>query len=1200
MYKEDGTHDNRTNNNDNYDAEGTIPIHRQSSTVTQVTSNTHHGVDRDHENDHNYGDHNDICHSRSSPLCTTPEPPLQLHPSLPTPNNTTPVSDVTFSTTFLPTTNSDVDFALLSSDPATDSSRHPIVSHSSSLTPSAFPHTTTNNTTTNDASITTTNTTTPRKEKTYFQVVYRGIVALLAEPPENLTVDNHKRGNTLVTKTTGHYLSYGEIFSGSCLSENPTWIRVEEILTGGYALDATPYETTTTHNANEIVTVSTQSPHTTFESKSEDENDNNNNNNDDKSDDMDHHSKQQQEQKKSPLSSEVCYGFIPRVRSTPQASQFFHAHGSEETRITTLVKELEYPPIVERGEFRYQVIATNPLPILTGPLPDAPRTQAAVLPGDTPSVELRVQYEPHGVAFLKLRHWRGYIADHYPALVVDSTKQQQPTVVLMPKVNEVLAFAAAASDGPNTSINDDNHSMGNNSSSVLSEATTTASSFTAVSMSSSCLLSRTLGRNPRRHRPPRKEIDNNKRALPPRQITNNKQFHPQQFVHQKNAGDNTYSSNVSILSDDSSLDMRVMTQQHANPIPTSPDHSHSTSKSLSSTSNTHHINTTSEMQQQQTFYLLRVTAPRGLKILDAPQLQVTNFIRHNNKYQSNKRPPTMKTVNHHSIFQTMHNTRTTSSTSVGLPSTASVVVFDAHTKSRILPRNAIFEASSRLVETSTALSAGSFLRAQGGTGLIKLADGSGWAVVPQKEDLDQQYRNYHFSGSTSKGTVVKEGEATRAYEEVGSAISTVEANINSLSLLQQVPNSSTTWLRVVSRIGVTVVCPPPPPAEDEEDNNTSPTSSRGSSSGVTASTNNHGVPSANNSDVASSVGSGFLDAMFRGSPLRKKDAEIAAQDKVPRIEKVTQESVIPCGMFLEVEPWADPPPNQDAFSSREYVRLRGGQGWVPLQSENGKPTTTRVVRPDLRFGSFWFRVQSSRGIKVRLGPSRRAPSIKSEDGMYFRFECGEFLRASEVITIFSDNGEPVESFAKLYRNRHVRMHATIGHDDYRPLPCLTTQAEWVQVYFENELFLEECGEEPRIERHKQGWRYNVVPEDGIAVRKGPSFAAEKTGIILFGGESVVINERVIPPGTEKITWLRMKDGQGWIHDLNDEGQTIVIAHSLRHRTQLTNRPRKPAIPTTKDGNEIAYNTIIARLFHNDSTVRNDDGRRRDFSRKLQR
>lgn len=127
--------------------------------------------------------------------------------------------------------------------------------------------------------------------------------------------------------------------------------------------------------------------------------------------------------------------------------------------------------------------------------------------------------------------------------------------------------------------------------------------------------------------------------------------------------------------------------------------------------------------------------------------------------------------------------------------------------------------------------------------------------------------------------------------------------------------------------------------------------------------------------------------------------------------------------------------------------------------------------------------------------------------------------------------------------------------------------------------MEECAE-PRIERHRQGWRYNVVTDSGVAVRKGPSFAAETTGTILFGGESVVINERV-SPGGEKITWLRLKDGQGWVYDIDDDddGTEIMIAHSLRHRAHLLARPQK--IRATQDGKEIAYNTIVARLFHND-------------------
>ena len=115
--------------------------------------------------------------------------------------------------------------------------------------------------------------------------------------------------------------------------------------------------------------------------------------------------------------------------------------------------------------------------------------------------------------------------------------------------------------------------------------------------------------------------------------------------------------------------------------------------------------------------------------------------------------------------------------------------------------------------------------------------------------------------------------------------------------------------------------------------------------------------------------------------------------------------------------------------------------------------------------------------------------------------------------------------------------------------------------------MEECGIEPRITRHKQGWRYNAVPEEGLL---------ETTGTRLFGGESVLINERVSPAG-DKITWLRLKDGEGWLHDVDDQGHQVVILHSLRHRARNLNRSSRPSGPSL----EKAYDAIITRLFHND-------------------
>lgn len=144
-----------------------------------------------------------------------------------------------------------------------------------------------------------------------------------------------------------------------------------------------------------------------------------------------------------------------------------------------------------------------------------------------------------------------------------------------------------------------------------------------------------------------------------------------------------------------------------------------------------------------------------------------------------------------------------------------------------------------------------------------------------------------------------------------------------------------------------------------------------------------------------------------------------------------------------------------------------------------------------------------------------------------------------------------ESFAKLYRNRHVRLHT----GDLRPLSSLTTQAEWVQVFGGGVLLLDECATEPRIVRHKQGWRYNVVLDARITIRKGPSFEAETDGMVLLGGESILVNERVTGPD-DSITWLRLKDGPGWAHNIGMNGEALMIPHSLRHRMAGTGRPKK--------------------------------------------
>jgi len=283
-------------------------------------------------------------------------------------------------------------------------------------------------------------------------------------------------------------------------------------------------------------------------------------------------------------------------------------------------------------------------------------------------------------------------------------------------------------------------------------------------------------------------------------------------------------------------------------------------------------------------------------------------------------------------------------------------------------------------------------------------------------------------------------------------------------------------------------------------------------------------------------------------------------------------------------------PNEHFSPPREFARLKGGQGWIPLFLA-GRPACVVCPRrnpPQTRVGSFWFRVKSKRGIKVRLGPSKRAPSIKSGDGAYFRFECGEFLRASEVMTVYQEDSQGrtwVESFAKLYRNRHARLP---GQTEYRQLHSLTVQAEWVQILDDekSEEYLQECSTGPRIERHRQGWRYRIVARQGMLVKKGPSFASEDSDMQVVEGESVVIIERVTSPDENGVTWLRMKEGQGWLHDiLPNSLEPLVVPHTFQDRknpaTSRPTKPRRPRTPNDDKDQQMAYNTIIARLFHND-------------------
>jgi hypothetical protein len=951
-------------------------------------------------------------------------------------------------------------------------------------------------------------------KRQYYRIVYPGVVAVLASA-------------TLEGLRTGQYLSYGEIVMGVPCSMDERFLVIHSVLTGGYAMDASANDGSFDQgsNLNDWTSSTAALP--------------------------------EYKRSKNNCSYTAASSNQESEVAEPLVRGYINVKHSDVPIIEPMAGLI---PHIETGTFTYRVISTTPIPLLTGPDRNAPKTNAVLLPGTVHDISIRVHHfieklpnsdHTEGL-FLRLKFRRGWIADRRIHL--------SSAVAVVQEVVDIESHQSV--DESSTT-----------SSSVLSGTVSTYTSSSLLSQVSS------VSKNHHRHRPPRRRRDAS--GHPTRGIS----IEGEKTIFRPTCGKSLNRSNGHVQLQNSDLSESVLTDQSmtlppsANVSVLSEDSSLSTNQSLTATNK-------SKMPQSQgsapsarggstaaptaiNFFLMRVLAPKGLKILDAPQFQVNRLIRNGKQshlrntvtssHMISKVEPSM-TRHHHSIFQTMSSRLPTT----GPNQCDNAAFFDVHSKSRILPYGVLFEASTRMETT------GSYNQ---GAGLIKLSDSSGWAVVPRKAELEHQYRNFTLHGFPGK----RDGKFILAFDEVGSAAldyPTIDSR-KDIQSNASAPEPKTTWVRVISRAGIPVSCPPPASTILESaDTATSPSSSRVSSAAASSNQTGSNVFPSNDSDVASSVGSSFLDAMFRTpQKMKQTDVKESSTSKKMQNEKHAQANIIACGMVVEIDRYVD---DSSTVTSRlEYARLARGQGWIPLLLA-GKPTTTALTfRPAFRFGSFWFRVQPSRGLKVRFGPSNRAASIKSDDGEYFRFECGEFLRASEIVTVFSDSGDPIESFAKLYRNRHIRLYSSEG--DFRSLPYLTVQSEWVQIHSDTEVFLEECLSEPRIERHKQGWRYNVVPENGIAVRKGPSFAAEKTGLSLFGGESIVVNERVSPAG-DTMSWLRLNDGQGWIHDFDENGEQIVIAHSLRHRI-LSSRNRKP------ENEEVVYNAVISRLFRNDDISR---------------
>jgi hypothetical protein len=191
---------------------------------------------------------------------------------------------------------------------------------------------------------------------------------------------------------------------------------------------------------------------------------------------------------------------------------------------------------------------------------------------------------------------------------------------------------------------------------------------------------------------------------------------------------------------------------------------------------------------------------------------------------------------------------------------------------------------------------------------------------------------------------------------------------------------------------------------------------------------------------------------------------------------------------------------------------------------------------------------------VRHWPSSSAPVIISHNGASFRFQCGEFLWASEVMTVFCKpkpnecaSATATECYAKLYR----RSNHFSGNDSsqtllgrFSLLRSLISPGEWVQVHGHGELLLEECVAAPFIECNRDSWQYTVTRgnDADLCIRSDPSLHANTIGELNCEEKVFLVTEKVTADGDQS-DWLRLKNG-GWFCSVGCDGKAVVQAVSM--------------------------------------------------------
>lgn len=237
-----------------------------------------------------------------------------------------------------------------------------------------------------------------------------------------------------------------------------------------------------------------------------------------------------------------------------------------------------------------------------------------------------------------------------------------------------------------------------------------------------------------------------------------------------------------------------------------------------------------------------------------------------------------------------------SSSANNSPTTATVRKGNT-TRVRIFARGQIFEACQRMEVSSEST------LYTNGHGLIKLADGSGWAIVPYQNDLMAQFKSESYGVNAIE--FADNASKIAAYEEIGNAfLPAVQSSQRTQPNVEDIASDrllkDIVWLRVVAPPSGTRVLLPPTRNQSssgdgqvkKKESNATPPKEGGHNKMKTS--------SSYDSETASSVVSttSFLDSVWNKiTPLKENDKDHVSCHQTPVIP------LIPCGMVVPVEPW---------------------------------------------------------------------------------------------------------------------------------------------------------------------------------------------------------------------------------------------------------------------------------------------------------